>query len=69
MPIAANAAWTWVLGAVVRGGLVDVRAASEVDTGAAATIVLAIAALAAAAWVGWAGSARSVRPRRSAERL
>jgi hypothetical protein len=51
MPIAANAAWTWVFGAVVRGGLVDVRAASEVDTGVAATIVLAIAAVAAAAWV------------------
>jgi hypothetical protein len=50
MAIAANAAWTWVLGAVIRGGILDVRATTDIDGGLLATGVLALAATGAALW-------------------
>jgi hypothetical protein len=50
MAIAANAAWTWVLGAVIRGGILDVRSTGDIDGGLLATAVLALAAGSAALW-------------------
>lgn len=48
--VAANAAWTWGLGSVVRGGLLDVRFATAADAGLPALVVLAAGAAAAAFW-------------------
>jgi hypothetical protein len=50
MAVAANAAWMWGLGSIVRGGLVDVRFAAEPDAGVPALVVLAAAVGAAAFW-------------------
>jgi len=47
MAVGANAAWTWTLGSVMRGGLVDVRFATEPDAGIPALAVLAAATVAA----------------------
>ena len=57
MAVGANAAWTWGLGSVVRGGLLDVRFSTEADAGVPALVVLAAAAVAAFVWA---------RPRRDA---
>lgn len=48
--VAANAAWTWTLGSVVRGGLLDVRFAAGADAGIPALVVLAAGAAAATFW-------------------
>jgi hypothetical protein len=50
MAVAANTAWTWALGSVVRGGIVDVRFATASDSGTAALIVVGAGAAAAAFW-------------------
>jgi hypothetical protein len=50
--VAASAAWSWTLGSVVRGGLVDVRFATEVGAGLPALVTVALAAVAACVWVG-----------------
>jgi hypothetical protein len=57
MAVGANTAWTWGLGSIVRGGLLDVRFATEPDAGLPALVVLAAGAGAAAFW-----SLRSSRP-------
>jgi hypothetical protein len=49
MAVGASAAWTWTLGSVVRGGVVDVRFATEPDAGVPALAVLAAASVAVAA--------------------
>ena len=49
MAVGANAAWTWTLGSVVRGGVVDLRFATEPDAGVPALAVL-LAATVAALW-------------------
>ena len=46
MAVGASAAWSWTLGALVRGGLVDVRFAAPGDASPAALIVAAAAAAA-----------------------
>ena len=51
MAVGASAAWSWTLGALVRGGLVDVRFAAPGDASPAALIVAAAAAIAAVLWV------------------
>jgi hypothetical protein len=48
--VGANASWMWCLGSVVRGGLIDVRFATEAEAGTAALIVLAAGAVAASFW-------------------
>jgi len=50
MAVGASAAWSWTLGALVRGGLVDVRFAAAGDASAAALIVAGAAAVAAVLW-------------------
>ena len=50
LAVGANAAWTWVIGSVVRGGLVDVRFVGEGDASPAALVVVAAAAVAAGLW-------------------
>ena len=50
MAVGASAAWTWALGSLVRGGLLDVRFATEGDAGLPALLVLAVGAVAASAW-------------------
>jgi hypothetical protein len=50
MAVGANAAWSWTLGAIVRGGLVDVRFAVEGDASPAALVVAAAAAIGAVLW-------------------
>lgn len=50
MAVGANAAWTWALGSVTRGGLVDVRFVGEGDASPAALLVVAAAAVGAALW-------------------
>jgi len=47
MAVGANAAWTWTLFSVMRGGVLDVRFATEADAGFPALAVLLAAALAA----------------------
>lgn len=48
--VGANAAWSWGLGAIVRGGLLDVRFATESDAGVPALAAAAVAAAAAVLW-------------------
>jgi hypothetical protein len=50
MAVGASAAWSWTLGSIVRGGLVDVRFAVESDASPAALIVAAAAAIGAVLW-------------------
>ncbi len=50
MAVAANAGWTWTLGSIAHGGVLDVRFAGEGDASAATTLVVAAAAVAAALW-------------------
>jgi hypothetical protein len=50
MAVGANAAWKWGLDSVVRGGLVDVRFATDADAGIPALLVLAAGAGAACFW-------------------
>jgi hypothetical protein len=50
MAIAANAAWSWILGSVVRGGLVDIRFTVEGDVGLGAAVVMLAAAAGATLW-------------------
>jgi hypothetical protein len=50
MAVGANAAWTWGLGSVVRGALLDVRFATEADASVPALVVVAAAAVAACVW-------------------
>ena len=52
MAVGASAAWSWTLGSLVRGGLVDVRFARESDASPAALLVVAAAAIGAWLWVG-----------------
>jgi hypothetical protein len=52
MAVGANAAWMWVLGSIARGGLLDVRFATESDAGLPAVAAAAIAAAVAVAWAG-----------------
>jgi hypothetical protein len=47
---AANAAWTWTLGPVLGGNLLDVRFATDGGSGRCATAVLAIVSVAACLW-------------------
>jgi hypothetical protein len=47
MAVGANAAWTWTLGSVVRGGVVDIRFATEPEAGVPALAVLLAATVAA----------------------
>jgi hypothetical protein len=44
MAVGANAAWTWMLQSVVRGGLLDLRFATESDAGLPALLTVAAAA-------------------------
>jgi hypothetical protein len=50
MACAANAAWTWTMGPVLGGSLLDVRFASDRASNASSIVVLAIAAIAAGLW-------------------
>lgn len=50
MACAANAAWMWTGGSVVRGGLLDVRFLAESQGAPSQMIVLAVAALSASLW-------------------
>ena len=50
MACGANAAWTWTLGPVLGGNLLDVRFATEAGTAAASIAVLTVAVLAACLW-------------------
>ncbi len=50
MACAANAAWTWTLGPVLGGNLLDVRFATPPGSGSAAIAVLAVATLVACLW-------------------
>ncbi len=50
MACAANAAWTWTMGPVLGGNLLDVRFATEPGSGSAAIAVLAVATLVACLW-------------------
>jgi len=52
MAVAANTAWTWGLGGLVHGGLVDLRFAGEAEAGAgiAALVAAAVAAAAGCVW-------------------
>ncbi len=58
MACAANAAWTWTLGPVLGGNLLDVRFAGEATAGPSSIVVLAIASLLAGLWAAgrWPGS-------------
>jgi hypothetical protein len=47
MACAANASWTWTLGSLARGGLLDVRFGADPDGQTGTIVVLAAAALAA----------------------
>lgn len=49
MAVAANTAWTWGLGGLVHGGLLDLRFATEADAGVPALVAAAGAGLAALA--------------------
>ncbi len=53
MALGANAAWTWALDSLLRGGLVDVRMAVEPGASAAALVVVIAFGALAARW-GWA---------------
>jgi hypothetical protein len=44
MAVGANAAWSWSLQSVVRGGLLDLRFATEADSSIAGLVVAALAA-------------------------
>jgi hypothetical protein len=60
MACAANAAWMWGFGAATRGGLFDVRFATEPESTPATLGVLAVAAV-AASWAAYrSGSVRSL---------
>jgi len=50
MAIAASAVWTWTLGPLTHGGLLDVRFVKEPDATAPAVAVLVVTAGAAFAW-------------------
>jgi hypothetical protein len=50
MAVGANAAWVWGLESIVRGGLLDVRFATEPDAGLPAVGAASLAAIAALAW-------------------
>jgi hypothetical protein len=50
MACAANAAWTWTMGPVLGGNLLDVRFATEPGSASAAIAVLAVATLVACLW-------------------
>jgi len=50
MACAANATWTWSLGSIVRGGLIDVRFGIEPESGMPTLVVLGAAAFAAVVW-------------------
>jgi hypothetical protein len=50
MACAANAAWTWTMGPVFGGNLLDVRFASEATSGACSIAVLGVATVAACLW-------------------
>lgn len=50
MACGANAAWTWTLGPVLGGNLLDVRFASESGSGRSAIAVLLVVSLAACVW-------------------
>ena len=50
MPCAANAAWTWTMGPVFGGNLLDVRFASDATSGAPSIVVLGVATVAACLW-------------------
>jgi len=54
MAVGASAAWSWTLGALVRGGLVDVRFAVEGNASPATLIVATAAAASAIGAVLWA---------------
>lgn len=58
MAVGANAAWAWTLGSIVRGGVLDVRFATEPDAGIPALAVLLAATVAA----HWATRRRTARP-------
>jgi len=51
MPCAANAAWTWTMGPVFGGNLLDVRFGSEAASVASAAAVLSVALAAAGWWI------------------
>lgn len=65
MPCAANAAWTWTMGPVLGGSLLDVRFTGDAGgAGAASTLaILAMAAVAASAWASRAASSERRGPR------
>ncbi len=50
MAVGASAAWTWVTGSVVRGGLLDVRSVTEGDASVPAVLVVMAAAVGAVIW-------------------
>jgi hypothetical protein len=50
MAVGASTAWTWTLHSVVRGGLLDVRFATDSDAGVPALVTVALAAALALAW-------------------
>jgi hypothetical protein len=61
MAVGASAAWSWTLGSVVRGGLLDVRFVTEPDGWTVGLVVMAGAAVACAAWA-WRRVGREARP-------
>ena len=50
MAIAANAGWTWTLGSLAHGGLLDVRFVGQGEANVPAALVVAAAAIAAVLW-------------------
>jgi hypothetical protein len=50
MACAANAGWTWAMGPMASGGLLDVRFAGGANASPATFLVLAVAAAGASAW-------------------
>ncbi len=50
MACGANAAWTWTMGPVLGGNLLDVRFGGDATSGASSIAVLAIASVAAGLW-------------------
>jgi hypothetical protein len=50
MACGANAAWTWTMGTVLGGDLLDVRFGGDATSGVSSMVVLAIASLAAGLW-------------------
>jgi hypothetical protein len=58
MAVAASAAWSWTLGSVVRGGLLDVRFGVEAEASPPALATVALGAVLACVWAARARDPR-----------